>query len=483
MSYRRYEPGQIVFIQYDPHVMYPEGSYERSLVDLLARINIENFWGRESQPKRGKVPYHPCAMLGIIFYGITKGVFSSRKLEEMCTRDMGFMYVSGHSTPDHATIARFISEHIEAIADVFVQVLYILQAQGHLDYDMIAIDGSKIKANASNRFSGKVADFKKRKKKLDENINLALEKLQDSQDAETSEYWKKKKTAYEKDQEKISEFLEAVEPQFTKKNKEMKQNITDPDSRVMKAGQKYLFAYNAQVVANDKGIIVGADVVNDSNDDKMLKHMLETTKAQSPEAKKEEVKKGKVLCDNGYVTQDSVAYAAEENIDTYMPVSCDKKLYEQEQDEDETITLKDCELWEDDENVYCKCPGEVVVERKKVKDQKSYTFTFANIDKCTSCKYKDRCQKNKEKPKSYNVKYKRIINDRHLKHQKEKMRTEESRRIYSQRINLVEKIFGHMKWNWGFASFFRRGQEKVRVEWILLCIAYNIKKSFRLNYI
>ena len=125
-------------------------------------------------------------MLGVIFYGISQGVMTSRKMERACRNHLGFMYVSGHGKPDHATICRFINEHFEGIKEVFSQLLYMAHEQGYLDYREIATDGTKIRANASKRFSGTIRDFEKRKRKLEEKIGQALEKLKQAEGRKTS---------------------------------------------------------------------------------------------------------------------------------------------------------------------------------------------------------------------------------------------------------------------------------------------------------
>lgn len=226
--------------------------------------------------------------MAIIFYGESDGVFSSRKLENLCIYDTRYIYLSGGITPDHSKISRFLNKYEEQILKVFSQILYIADDMGYIDYKILVTDGSKFRAYASKKFSGTLEMFRKRQKKLESNIKLAIEKQKQTDKEEETNYWKNKEERYKKEIDKIGNFLEEAKEIYNQRGKEIIQNITDNDCRIMKNKNNRQEGYNSQVtVCEKKGIIVGCNVTNDANDYAMVKEMIEKTKEQAKEEKKD----------------------------------------------------------------------------------------------------------------------------------------------------------------------------------------------------
>ena len=134
--YKRYEPKQHLILPIDPDKMYPIDTFERFLVDTIEKLNLLAFDKNEND-KGGESRYDPRSLLGIIFYGFSRGTFASRKLSKACQSDLGFMFVSGYAEPEHSTICRFIQQYKNEIKKIFSQILYIADNSGFLDYSMI----------------------------------------------------------------------------------------------------------------------------------------------------------------------------------------------------------------------------------------------------------------------------------------------------------------------------------------------------------
>ena len=207
-KFKRYEPKQNMIIPFNPEEHFSENSFETFLVNTLKKIDIDSFYTDEEA--RGEMPYNPRALLGIVFYGIVLGIFSSRKMERGCRNDFGFMYVSGFTTPDHATICRFIERFPEQIGEVFTSILYIADSCKYLDYKIIATDGTKINASASANFTGTMEEFEKRIDRLKKKIDEAMQKLNEANTEAEKEKIKKKKEEYKSEMDKISDFLNNV---------------------------------------------------------------------------------------------------------------------------------------------------------------------------------------------------------------------------------------------------------------------------------
>ena len=115
--------------------------------DIVDELDLAHFLAAHDEP-RGMPPYHPRLMLKVILYGYATGVTSSRKLEARLAADVGFMYLAGQSRPDHKTISSFRRRHLAAFGALFLQVLVLCGEAGLVKLGRVALDGTKVKANA-----------------------------------------------------------------------------------------------------------------------------------------------------------------------------------------------------------------------------------------------------------------------------------------------------------------------------------------------
>jgi len=185
--YKPYTPDQMIFIDFNPAISFPKDTYERFIINTMKEIDIKEFIIEEGEDLGGPEEYNPRAMLSIIFYAYSDGIFSSRKIAKICIHDIRYIFLSGYIAPEHSTISRFINKYTEAIKNIFVQVLYIADNLGYIDYKVIATDGSKIKADASTKFTGTIFDFKKKTERLEKKIELAIKKQQETDKSEEKE--------------------------------------------------------------------------------------------------------------------------------------------------------------------------------------------------------------------------------------------------------------------------------------------------------
>lgn len=479
----------MIFIPFNPHEAFPKGTYERFLVGTLNKMNINEFYDKED--KGGESPYNPLSMLGIIFYAFSLSVFHSRKISKYCRVHTGFMYVSGYCTPDHSTISRFIRKHEKGIIKIFTEILYIADNQGYIDYRQISTDGTKIRANASKRFTGTIEDFKKKKDKLEKKIELAIKKQEEADKIDDKNYWEKKEEAYKENHEKIKNFLKNATKIFSEKGKEIRQNITDTDTKLMKMKSGfYANAYNAQIgVCGKNGIIAAAAVSNEENDKGLFKIMVKNVKEMAPENKKEECKDSKYINDNGYYSAENMEYASENNLDVYIPDSSDKNMYrENKQEKKGKIGIDECQIMVEGDDIYIICPGgktfrKYTITKKRRGNKIYYRFLGGTKDECKGCRYYEKCISHlKANRKRFEILEKKVKNWNFIKENQLKLCSEEGRKIYSTRMPIVEKVFGHMKENWGFNKFLNRGLKYVSNYWMFVCSAYNLKKIFNLKY-
>lgn len=487
--FREYNPDQILFYTFNPGETFPEGSFERFVVDIIKNIDIADFAKRTTYDLGGPDEYNPRSMLAIIFYGESEGIFSSRNLSKLCVSDQRYIYVSGNETPEHSTISRFLNEYGKEIEEIFIKVLYIADNQGYIEYEKFVTDGSKFKANASRKFTGTVEDFRKREKTLKEKISLAVEKQKQTDKEEEKAYWKNKEERYKEDMEKIGDFLKDAKPMYNALNEEMKQNITDRDCRVMRMNNSgYSEGYNAQITTCEKnGIIISSEVTNNGNDKGLLQDMIEKTEKNIPEGKKAKAREGAYIFDAGYNTVDNLIYCEKNSINAYIADEQDKKIY-YEKTEDyskkKKIGSRDCKIELINDEVKVSCPGGenlILLAKRKDKDKYNYFYKIENQTGCEKCKYKTKCIKEEDKPKIFSIRNTIIDNYKTVKAMHDKIRTDQGRMIYSRRMPTVEKIFGHIKKNLRFERFAVIGLKKVRTRWTIICLVYNLKRIYNLG--
>ena len=478
---------QSVFISFSPEDHFPRGSFERFLVDVFSQIEFEESIEELLPDQGGETPYDPRAIFGAIFYGFSKGVFSSRKLETACRQDMGFMYVSGFCTPDHSTFSRYISDRKEMITTIFARVLYLADKQGYLDYRLIATDGTKVKASASNRFTGTIEEFRKRQASLERKIGQALERSQSTDSPEEKQFWEKKTKRYKKNHEKIQEFLINATKIQSKKGKEIRQNITDRDCRIMKVDGSYAEGYNAQASCTDAhGLIIAAKVGNNIDDKENLFKMTSELQESVPEAAKGKLVQSKYLFDNGYYSTDNILKAIKENLDIYIPDAQDAKYYrDATRKPQKTVGSENCELGQDQDGLFLRCPGGRVLRQWRIKRNNGkdcYRFPVLTPSLCQGCTYHAICiGKQSTNWKDFTILKDKVDERRTIGEYLKKIHSETGRRIYSNRMPLIERVFAYLKELIGFRRFLRRGLSKVDNEWLLVCTAYNLTRMFGLS--
>ena len=132
-----------------PHDMVPRGHLVHFIRDVVREeLDLSGIFARY-QERRGHPPYHPALMTALLLYSYSRGIYSSRRIEQACEERVDFMALTGMEKPDHSTICKFRHDHREALAEIFVQVLSLCRDAGMAKLGHVALDGTKMKANAS----------------------------------------------------------------------------------------------------------------------------------------------------------------------------------------------------------------------------------------------------------------------------------------------------------------------------------------------
>jgi transposase len=398
------------------------------VVDQLDLVAMDAVYGNE---KRGQPPYDPRMMTKLLVYGYGLGVFSSRRIERRLVEDIAFRMLAADNQPNFRTISDFRKVHLETLESMFEQVRKIALEAGAMKVGRVALDGTKMKANASkhkamsyDRMEQKAKDLRSQVKDLmaqaaaadaEEDAHHGRDKRGD----ELPEELARRATRLKKIQEakralearaREKAVAEGGDPKEAKPKEKDQYNFTDPQSRIMKGGDGFIQGYNAQAAVEPAlQLIVGQTVTAAANDKEQLLPMMEIVEQQSGQRPEE------VLADSGY--------CSEKNL----------QALESAQEPGRSIE------------------GYSATGRQKHDE------------------YKEPCPKGPLPKGATRV-------DR----MRRRLKTKAGKSVYAARKAIVEPVFGQIKQARGFRQFLLRGIDKVRGEWSLVCLTHNVLKLYRL---
>lgn len=423
----------------------PAGDLAWFVVDACNQMNLEKFYRGLRRDGRGGASFPPQMMVPLLVYAYCTGVRSSRQIERLCERDVAFRVIAANQAPDHVTIARFRSEYDEALGELFGQVLTLCAEAGLLKVGVLALDGTKLAANASLAANRTLDGIEKEVGRILEEA-AAVDAAEDRQFGadrrgdelppelanresrlkrlrECKEQLERKAAQAAAEQQKKLDARQAEEKAAGRKKrgrkpkepdatvpKEAKANVTDPDSRVMKTRSGFLQGYNAQAVVDEGQVIVAAELTQEQNDIGQLQPMIEKAREELAAVAVEPERIGTVLADAGYCSDENLAA---------LPAGTTEYLVN-------TIGEKD------------RRSEPVPAPRGRI-------------------------------PKSATA---RERMDR-------KLHTKRGRALYKLRGVLVEPVFGMIKDARRIERFMRRGFHACAHEWKLICITHNLLKLWR----
>ena len=310
----------------------PEGHLAYFISDVVDQLDLIEITARYEQERRGGPPYNPRMMVKVLLYGYCIGVSSSRRMAQRLHEDIAFRVLAANNTPDFRTISDFQKDHLEALSGLFLQVLMLCCQAGLVKLGHVALDGTKVRANASKHKASKhkamsYKRMKEKEKQLAAEVEELLRRAQDVDEEEDKRYGKDRRgdelpeelSFREKRLEKIREAMAALEAeaqaaagQAEAEGREhpgvpddkAQRNFTDPQSRIMPGpgGRDFLQAYNCQaVVDHTHQVIVATRATNVASDRQQAVVMIEEVIANTGTVPWE------VSADAGYYSATTVA--------------------------------------------------------------------------------------------------------------------------------------------------------------------------------
>jgi transposase len=434
----------------------PEDHFAWFVLDAVDEMELEAFYGAYRADGRSRPAFDPAMMVALILYAYARGTRSSRAIERACIEDIAYRVIAAQRKPDHATIARFVERHQDALAGVFGKVLGLCAKAGLVGLNIVAIDGSKIAANASreaNRDYERLArevieDARRIDAEEDERygdrrgdelppelatsggrqqwFKVARRWLDDERAEQAApiprDRAKRVRDAQRRlEEQRLTELrAEQAYQRYRARGKDRRGgrlgpntipkpyvtpevppgeiNTTDPDSRMVKGQHQFIQGYNAQAATNEHQIVIAAEIEVVSPDFGHLERTLNAARRELQAAGVTELPKV-VVADSGYWHTEQMQRLAAEGIPVLIPP-------------DSGLRTSPRPGW----------TGGI------------YDFMRAVLA------------------------------------------TEHGKALYHQRQHLIESLFGNTKHNRGLRQFHRRGRAAVRTEWRLITATHNLLK-------
>jgi transposase len=418
--------------------------------DVVKALDLSCLY--EKHCSEGNPAYHPAMMLKIYFYSYSKGIFSSRRIAQALKENVAFIFLAAWQKPNFRTVSDFRKNNLKELGLLFAQIVGLCRQLGMVKLGHIAIDGTKIKANASeaNTYD---------RKRIEKDIKRWLEKAE-AIDRQEDELYGADKTGDELPEE-------IRDPQKRiKKLKELKKrlnadggqkiNKTDPDAVFMKTTDGIKTAYNAQVAVDaEHQVIVAADV------DQLLP-MVEQTEKNTSEKIKE------CSADSGYSSAENLKAMATRGIDAYIPDRHHQSYQRGKTPEDFD---KENFVYDQRRDCYICVEGEELhfSHLQKRKDKEPLRIYRGRA--CQGCRFFGLCTTSKNGRSITRHPY-----EKELRQMRRKLDSETGKAIYGQRKYTAEPPIGHIKSIMGFTGFQLRGKPKVTAEFKLVSIAHNLRK-------
>ena len=444
-KYRTYEREQLYLLPPSLREWLPEGHLAYFIVDVMEELDLSGIYASYEKERRGQPPYDPKVMIALLLYAYCVGSPSSRKIERRSYEDVGFRVVAANQHPDHDTIADFRKRHLKALSSLFLQVLELCRKAKLVKLGHVALDGTKVKANASKHKAMSYGRMKKERKRLEATVKEMLERAEKVDTEEDVRYGKgvrgdelpeelrKRKGRLANIREAMRELEQEAKERVQEEEKEYQAkkqtwenrkerrggrpptppskkvpnkkqcNFTDSDSRIMPKRKEWVQGYNCQAAVDGEAqVVVAVGVTQETQDKRQLEPMVEAIKKNNG---------GKLprrlSADNGYFNQAQME-RVEEDVDLY-----------------------------------------IATERLK----------------------------HGEKPTA--ARGRPPNNETYMQKMRRKLRTQKGREVYARRKAVVEPVFGQMKHARGLQHFLLRGLDQVDAEWTMWCMTHNLLKLYR----
>ncbi len=456
-----YEQDKFIPVSFSKQIQ--PGTFEFTLSYLIDHeLDLSVFDTRYHNDETGAPAFDPAVLLKIVIYACSRGITSSRKIEQACRENIIFMALSADTQPHFTTIAEFISTMDEQIVPMFRNVLMICAELDLIGGEMFAIDGCKLPSNASKSWSGTKAELKSKQRKLEKAARALLRRHRES-DAQAVEPQQAEREiqaakAIRAKASKIRRWLADHDDKPGKRGKPKKSNITDNESAKMKTGKGVIQGYNGVACADGKHqVIVHGEAFGQGQEQDLLVPMIDRTNENFEEMGRKDIfRTTKLTADSGFYNTTKT----------------------------QQYTAKDFAYDEASHTCICPAGKNLYSNGRVISEGGNETLRFRGAKRdCLACTHREKCFRDPEKTETRQVAI-FIGRSKHAKPDylglmREKIDTVEGRYQYSRRMGIVEPVFGNIGSALGLNRFSLRTKRKVDIQWKLYCIVHNLLKIHR----
>lgn len=449
----------------------------RVFSDIIDRLDISGF---QEIKREGRPCYEPKMMLKVLLWGYARGIRASRKIEERLSSDVIFMWLAGLEKPDFRTICLFRRDNLERMEGLFSEVILLAKEIGLLKLGLIALDGTKVRANAGIDSFKQAQDWSQALKKAKEEVKRILAEAEEADLADDEQYGNTRRgDELPKGLEKAEERAKRIEDVIKEIKKRHHQehhrlSSTDPEAKFMHHKNGSMPAYNGEVAVTSDQIIVHADVTNEPVDTNQLVVALEGIEKNCGE------KPEKVIADAGFNSGKNLKELEDKKIEGYIAEGGERNL-SNEAGRQEASGLYGKEDFRYDEKQDCYLcptgerllPGKINHRRTKYSRQELIIYRI-KPEVCAGCGQRSQC--------TQAIGGRKITRSRYEAarlRMREKLKSEEGQTTYRKRKTMVEPVIGQLKVVGGFIQFLLRGLRGAKIEWQWAMIAHNILKLTR----
>jgi transposase len=460
---------QLLFAQIELESIAPVGSALRTidaLVDEFDTRAIEAEYDLESE--QGRNPIHPKTLIKVALYALHNCRFSLRKMEHDTAVHLGYRWLTGDEGIDHSTMGKFLVKYKEQIVELFAQVVEIGIEEELINFDVLAVDTVKIRANASYKQFKTLEKMEEERRKIRERLRELLEKAGEESEAE--------RVALEKRKAALAAGVAAIRERIEEKGKgeaagerkelekKEKLNLTDPDCGLVQQGNGEINpGYSVTTTVDGGSDFITQVQVNESQSDAAA--LLEAVEgSEENTGERHET----VVADAGFASMDNYEKLEGMEQDSLIP---DRRLEVEERGETAKGEYDRSRFRYNKRHDRYTCPGGKRLERKGTVEQDGREYgRYANRRACAECDKRAACTKS-----AFRV-IQRDTNEEVRERMRKKLKQKKNKKRYGMRAHTVESMYGQIKQNLKYRMFMRRGKPKVLMEATLLCMLHNIMK-------
>jgi transposase len=473
---------QMVWRSVDVEKLVEPDHLVRAIWELTAQLDLARYTAGVGAVEgvAGRPPIDPRLLISLWVYAYSEKVSSAREVERRCAYHPAYQWLTGCEAVNHHTLSDFRVQHQEALDALFAQVLGVLSSEGLISLEQVVHDGTKVRASASSK------SFH-REKTLRAHLEAARERVRAMGDPRQEEGDRRTRAARQRAaREKAATLEQALEemkkvtaaPQARAEKSERRASETDPEARNMKQSDGgYAPSHKVQISTDGAhGIIVGASVTQEANDQQQLLPALEQVQRQTGQPP------GQMIVDDGYTTRENILAAAEQGVDLIggtMQGDAEATTRRLQQRGVDPAFYPQNFPYRPETNTYT-CPADKVLAYQTTKHDRvgveRHVYKARAAD-CRDCVLRQACQPGKQG--------RRIVRSENVPRVAAyvaKMQSEAARAAYRLRAPVAEFTNAWLKAKLGLRQFCVRGLQKARCEVLWACLTYNIQQWFRLRW-